>query len=448
MSSWSPYKPNDAAPWNLQRVVHLHRRVAFGATWREIDRDLKDGPGPAVTRLIEGRARLDGVPEGFESLAAIIGQAAVDSGSAERLKAWWLYRCLFSPHPLQERLTLMWHNHFATSNLKVDDLRLMKRQNDLLRQHALSPFDVLLTGMIRDPALLKFLDAPANRKEHPNENLSRELMELFTLGIGHYTEADIQHAARALTGWTVRQGEFLDQPAGHDDGEKTILGRTGKWNGADLVKILLEQPAIARRLAWRLCTEFCAERAVDDQTLDELAERLRQHDLDIRWGVETILRSEMFFADTNLESRVCDPVSFVVGPLRALECWRDPPSTIVLAEWLRRMEQDLFYPPNVGGWPGGRGWLSTRAILARSNCMAALSLGELNSPPRPPDLDQLAVRHYGAQTAADAARCLSRLLYGRVLEDVLQNVRPAPDGQAALTQSLLALLTSPQTHLH
>src|SRR5579862_7954294 len=138
--SWSPYKQNDAAPWNIQRVVHLHRRAAFAATWNEIERDLRDGPEAAVTRLVEGQARLEGVPEGFESLAAIIGQAAVDSGSAERLKAWWLYRCLFSPHPLQERLTLMWHNHFATSNLKVDDLRLMKRQNDVFREHALSPF--------------------------------------------------------------------------------------------------------------------------------------------------------------------------------------------------------------------------------------------------------------------------------------------------------------------
>ena len=300
MSSWSPYKPTDAAPWNIERVVHLHRRAAFAATWREIERDLRDGPEVAITRLIVGEARLEGVPDGFESLAAIIGQAAVDSGSAERLKAWWLYRCLFSPHPLQERLTLMWHNHFATSNLKVDDLRLMKRQNDLFRQHALSPFGELLAAMIRNPALLKFLDAPSNRKEHPNENLARELMELFTLGIGHYSEEDVKQAARALTGWTVRQGEFLEQPAAHDDTDKTILGQSGNWNGSDLLRILLEQPATARRLAWRLCSELCGERVVDDKGLDELADGLRQHNLDIRWGVETILRSELFFSKSNL----------------------------------------------------------------------------------------------------------------------------------------------------
>src|SRR5579863_7719688 len=306
MSSWTPYKPNDATPWNIQRVVRLHWRAAFAATWKEIERDLHDGPDVAVARLLDGMARLEGVPDGFESLAAIIGQAAVDSGSAERLKAWWLYRCLFSPHPLQERLTLMWHNHFATSNLKVDDLRLMKRQNDLLRQHAFSPFGDLLMAAIHDPALLKWLDAPANRKEHPNENLARELLELFTLGIGHYTEDDVKQAARALTGWTVRQGEFVDQSAAHDDGEKTILGRTGNWNGTDLLKILLEQPATSKRLAWRLCSEFCGEHVANEKAMDELAAGLREHDLDIRWGVETILRSELFFAGPNLGSRVRD----------------------------------------------------------------------------------------------------------------------------------------------
>ena len=167
----APYKPTDAAPWNLERVVHLHRRAAFAATWGEIERDLREGPEAAVTRLLEGKARSEGVPAEFEHLAAIIGQAAVDSGSAERLKAWWLYRCLFTPHPLQERLVLMWHNHFATSNLKVDDLRMMKRQNETFRRHALARFGDLLADMVRDPALLKFLDAPANRKEQPNENL-------------------------------------------------------------------------------------------------------------------------------------------------------------------------------------------------------------------------------------------------------------------------------------
>jgi uncharacterized protein (DUF1800 family) len=448
MSAWNKYSPSESVPWSLERVVHLHRRAAFGATWRELQRDLADGPDAAVTRLLAGQSRLEGVPQGFDSIAAIIGQAAVDSGSAERVKAWWLYRCLFSPHPLEERLALMWHNHFATSNLKVDDLRLMKRQNDLLRKHVFSQFGAMLAAMIRDPAMLKWLDAPANRKEHPNENLARELMELFTLGIGHYSESDVKQAARALTGWTVRQGEFLEQTATHDVGEKTILGQTGHWDGADLLKILLAQSATASRLAWRLCAEFMGERVADQKALDELADGLRRNQLDLRWGVETILRSELFFAESNLRSRVCDPASFIAGPLRALECWRDPPSTMILAEWLKRMEQDLFYPPNVGGWPGGRQWLSTRAIVARSNCMASLVAGELNSPVHPLDLENLAARHAGTETIADAESFFSRLLHGRVIADPATIQRSPHDGQSPLGQSLLALLTCPQAHLH
>ena len=285
VSVWTPYEPDDDAPWNLRRVVHLHRRVVFGACWTEIQRDLAEGPEAAVSRVLDGTVRAEGVPEGFEQLAGVIGAAAVDSGSAERLKAWWLYRCLFSPHPLEERLTLMWHNHFATSNLKVNDLRLMKQQNDTLRKHALSPFGVILRDIVHDPALLEWLDASSNRAGQPNENLARELMELFALGIGNYSEDDVKEAARALTGWTVRQNEFRNLESLHDEGEKTILSRTGNFDGDDLVDILIDEPAVARRLAWRLTNEFFGTGVVDDSALDELAEGLRTHNLDIHWGV-------------------------------------------------------------------------------------------------------------------------------------------------------------------
>jgi len=435
MSAWTPYQTTDAAPWNLQRVVHLHRRAGFSASWGEIQRDLADGPQGAVARLLEGKSRLEGVPDDFESLAGIIGQAAADSGSPERLKAWWLYRCLFSPHPLQERLTLLWHNHFATSNLKVADLQLMKRQNEMLRKFAFARFGELLKSMVRDPALLNWLDAPQNRKGHPNENLARELMELFTLGIGHYTEDDVKEAARALTGWTVRQGEFRELPTAHDDGEKELLGRSGKWTGDDLVNILLDQPATARRLAWRLTNEFFGEGIVGDSALDELADGLRKNNLDIRWAVEMILRSELFFSKPNIGSRVCDPVSLLMGRLVALECWRWSPSTLVLAEWVSRMGQDLFYPPNVGGWTGGRGWLSTRTIIARTNCMAALVAGSLNTPTRPPELDQLVVKYLGQHDAAERTNFLSRLLYG---QELASNESP----------TFVELLTRPESHLH
>src|SRR5207237_1155592 len=153
----------------------------------------------------------------------------------ERLKAWWVYRMLLGPDPLTERLTLLWHNHFATSTTRGVGVPGMHRQNRIFRELARAPFGQLLDRVMHDPALLLWLDAPANRKEHPNENLGRELMELFTLGIGHYTETDVKEAARALTGWTVVGSEFREDAVQHDLGEKIILGKQGAWNGADLI---------------------------------------------------------------------------------------------------------------------------------------------------------------------------------------------------------------------
>src|SRR5262249_30406329 len=241
----------------------------------EIQRDLKDGPKAAIDRLLTGKARGQGVPEDFEATAAQLSQTA--GFDTLRSKAWWVYRMYFGPDPLGERLTLLWHNHSATGNAKVNDRGGMRRQNQTFRELARAPFGKLLGAALRDPALLFWLDAQTNRKGHPNENLARELMELFTLGIGHYTETDVKEAARALTGWAVAtktadqpfvvrglgDGKFQEDLAQHDEGEKTILGRKGLWKGADLVRILLEHPATARRLAVRLCELFMGEAAVD-----------------------------------------------------------------------------------------------------------------------------------------------------------------------------------------
>jgi uncharacterized protein (DUF1800 family) len=277
---WAPYVPDAGAPWDLRRVVHLHRRAVFAATWAEVQRDLVEDPRAAIDRVLVGNPHRPGVPDGFEQTASVLADAAVRSGDPGRLKAWWVYRMLLGPDPLTERLTLMWHGHFATSNQKVNDLAAMRRQNETLRRHARGPFGELLRAVVRDGALLVWLDAPANRKGHPNENLARELMELFTLGIGHYTEQDVKEAARALTGWTLERGAFREDPALHDEGEKTVLCHRGKWRGDGLVRILLEHPATARRLAWRVADLLMGEGAVDAAGIDELARGLREHDLD------------------------------------------------------------------------------------------------------------------------------------------------------------------------
>jgi uncharacterized protein (DUF1800 family) len=413
-ATWSPYDPKADGPWDLRRVVHLHRRAGFAASWSELQRDVKQGPAASVARLLGGTARgsPEGVPEAFEATSTVLADAAVASGDPARLKAWWVYRMLFGPDPLGERLTLMWHDHFATSNVKVDELALMRRQNDTLRRCSRAPFGELLNAAIHDPALLAWLDAPANRKGHPNENLARELMELFTLGVGHFGENDVKEAARALTGSTVADGGFRDESARHDDGEKAILGRKGRWSAGDLVKILLDQSATAERLAWRLCRTLFGEKAIDRPAVSALAEGLRANGLDIGWGVATILRSRAFFAEANQRSKVIDPVGFVVGPARALELWADPPSTLVLADWAARLGQDLFYPPNVGGWPGGRSWLSARALVGRTNYATAVVQGQGIGRSTPTDFLGLAERHGRAGTRDDSVTFFAELLAG------------------------------------
>ncbi len=221
---WAPYVPDSQAPWDLRRVVHLHRRAGFAATWDEIQRDLKDGSEASINRVLEGKSRSCGVPDGFAAFADRLAERALAVPEPNRLKGWWVYRMLFGPDVLTERLTLMWHDHFATSNLKVNDLALMRRQNETLRSLCCAPFGRLLHAMLRDPALLIWLDAPENSKRHPNENLARELLELFTLGIGHYSEDDVKEAARALTGWKLVHDQARFVPVRHDAATKTILG--------------------------------------------------------------------------------------------------------------------------------------------------------------------------------------------------------------------------------
>jgi uncharacterized protein (DUF1800 family) len=408
---WSGYVPDDAAPWDVRRVAHLHRRAGFAGTWAEIQRDLKDGPETSVGRLLAGTSAMH-APGEFASTANLLADAAVAANEPGRLKAWWFYRMLFGPDPLAEKLTLMWHNHFATSVSKVQDLGAMRRQNDTLRKNCKAPFTELLNASVREPALLAYLDAPANRKGHPNENLGRELMELFTLGVGNYTEVDVKEAARCLTGWTVEDGKFTEVSARHDEGDKTVLGKKGKWSGADLVKVLLDCPATANRIVWRLCDTFFGEKAVSADAVKSLADGLIANKLDVGWAVGTILRSKAFFAEANIGTRVKGPVDFIVGAARSLEMFDPAPSTLALADWSGRMAQDLFEPPNVGGWPGGRAWIGARAMIARSNFVSALVDGSNAGRAKPYDPDELA-KKYDQPTDANALIAFHcRLLLG------------------------------------
>jgi len=416
---WRPYSPDAKSPWNLRRVVHLHRRAGFAATWGEIQRDLKDGPKASLDRVLVGKAATEGVPDAFHKTADLLGESATSSGDPARLKAWWVYRMVFGPDPLTERLALLWHNHFATSNLKVENLAFMRRQNELFRKLGRGPFGEFLSAVVHDPAMLVWLDAPSNRKGHPNENLARELMELFSMGVGHYTEADVKEAARALTGWSLKDDTFTEVFARHDSGEKTILGHKGPWKGDDLVRLVLEHPATSRRLAGRVCEWFLGETALQTADVASLAEGLQARKLDMGWAVDTVLRSRTFFADLNLGNRVLSPVEYVIGAARALELFEPPSSTLVLAEWCGRLGQDLFYPPNVGGWPGGRSWLTTRSLIGRANYAAALVEGKRVG--RPGAMDALALAWLHGDK--DVVAFYTRLLLG---------TDPAPEWRALL----------------
>ena len=432
MTAWKTYSASKENPWGDRRVVHLHRRTVFGLTASELRRDVASKPEDAISRIISGEGR-EGVPSEFENLQSLIGDAAAGQENVNRLKAWWVYRLLFSPDPLRERLTFMWHNHFATSNLKVNDLTQMKAQNELFWQHARGEFGPLLHATLRDPALLTWLDAQTNRKGHANENLSRELMELFTLGVGNFTESDVKHAARALTGLEINKGEFRFNERRHDDGEKTVLGQTKKFDPEQLAELLLSNAATSWRLAGKLITEFFAPDVVSKAAHDQLAEQLVASNLNIGEAVETILRSELFFSDANINKRITDPLSFLIAPIRSFELFETPPSTLALTSWLQRMGLDLFYPPNVAGWPGGRAWLTTRTVIARANYGAAVVSGEIHRRASAPNLERL------ANTPDEFRALTSTLLTGGADGEVT--------GQT-LSEIALKTLTGTKVHLH
>ena len=418
--TWTPYQPTDETPWNLQRVVHLHRRAGFAAPWSAIQRDLADGPGDSVGRLLNGDTA--DKPNASDAMAATIGDAAIASGNPQRLNAWWLYRMVTTSDPLGERLALMWHNHFATSNRKVKNLVLMRQQNELFRKHGRGLFGELLSAVVKHPVMMLWLDADSNRKGKANENLARELLELFTLGVGSYSESDVKETARALTGWAVINDQFEYRKSRHDDGELTILGKTGPFDGDQLLEMLLNHSATSKRIAWRICKTFMGEGVVGEAALNELADGLAENNLDIGWGLETVLRSELFFTEANIGSKVVGPVEYIVGAIRCLELDKAPPSSMILAQWLERMGQNLFYPPNVGGWNEGRSWLGSRSIIARANFANALAKGGLWHPARVPDFDELIKRHDGNKKLDERIRWLATLLWGAVSNEALKEI--------------------------
>jgi uncharacterized protein (DUF1800 family) len=356
-------------------MAHLYRRAGFGARPAQLDAAVRIGYAATVERLLDFGApdpAAEAVAPPDLPLVPQPGKGA-DQASRDRARAqareqgtrlalWWLRRMAAADNPLQEKLTLFWHGHFATSIQKVRQARLMYRQNELLRRGAAGSVQALTLAIAKDPAMLIWLDGNANRRQSPNENFARELMELFTLGIGNYTERDVKELARAFTGWRVvrASGEVRFVPALHDPGAKTVLGRTAGLDAAGAVELVTGQPAAARFLAARMWSFFATPVGPADAVVTRLAAAYAGR----RTGAElvrAILCAPEFTGEAVRDGLVKTPIEYVVGTLRALRL-RPEEQHVNL---LRRLGQVPFAPPSVGGWPANTAWLTTASSLER-----------------------------------------------------------------------------------
>ncbi len=383
VKEWQPWRPSDKDPWNLRWAGHLYRRAGFGASNARLREAVGQGFEATLDRLMQGPP----AGAGREQEHARISDNLLNANNPFDIRGWWLERMLNGPHPLREKMTLFWHNHFATSIIKVQSNALMHLQNELIRKHALGKFHPFLLEMSKDPAMLIWLDSNSNVAGKPNENYAREIMELFSLGVGNYAEKDIREAARAFTGWHTGGNQFTFRADLHDNGEKTVLKQTGTWNGDDVVRIVLEQKAAPRFLVRKLYNFFVSE-MVDppDALLQPLADAFRKSDYDVALLMRTMLGSRHFFSAHGYRQRIKCPVEFVLDAVHSIGMgWV---TARALVNRLRAMGQELFAPPNVKGWPGGKSWLNTATLLARHNFAQALALGltELNREDPVPDI--------------------------------------------------------------
>ncbi|HTN74922.1 MAG TPA: DUF1800 domain-containing protein, partial [Pirellulaceae bacterium] len=310
-TAWLPYEPSAEQPWNRRRAAHLLRRAGFAAPRDELAAAVKAGPAATVQSLLAGEAE----QAAFSAEMATFARTLLAGNNPQSLSTWWLYRMLHTPAPLLEKLTLFWHGHFATSAAKVLDAQLMYQQNVVLREHALGSFAELVQQMARDPAMLIYLDSATNRKAHPNENFAREVMELFCLGLGNYSERDIQELSRCFTGWEIQRGQFKFNSYQHDSGEKRLFGQRGDFDGAAGLKLILAQPAAPQFICAKLVRFFVTDSELESAWVAPLAKQFREHNLEIAPLVKTILLSRYFHSDESIGQKIRSPVELAIGLL-------------------------------------------------------------------------------------------------------------------------------------
>lgn len=382
--------------WDAAKAAHLLNRAGFGATPDEVRTAAARDPRDVVEELVEYQH----IPDAFDHPAWAVAEdadlrpdrAAMRSlteeerrekqremrelamGQMSELRAWWLYRMRYTKRPLQEKLTLFWHGHFATSMEKVRSPYCMYRQNETLRAHAAGNWAELIEAVAKDPAMLIYLDNAQSRARHPNENFARELMELFTLGEGRYTEEDIKESARAFTGWTLDRDRFrfVNLTRQHDNGSKVFFGRRGAFDGRDIVRILVEKPEGTAFIARKLWTLFAYEEP-EPEAVQAIAEALRQNAYAWKPALKTMFLSRAFYGTRAIRSQVKSPVQWLVGSALVLEAPLPGPDVCQMI--LRQLGQELFAPPNVKGWDGGYAWITTNTLMLRYNFAGLLVKG-------------------------------------------------------------------------
>lgn len=363
-TAWLPQAAD--APFDRRLAAHLYRRAGFAAAPRELEEAVTAGLAATVKQLLTAGSHSADFDEEMRKFAEV----TLASGSPEALAGWWLHRMRHSPAPLLEKMTLFWHGHFATSAAKVKDPRLLYEQNALFRQHALGKLGPLVRGIARDPAMLLYLDSATNRKNHPNENFSREVMELFCLGVGKYSEKDIRELARCFTGWEILHDTFTFNTYQHDYGIKSLLGSNGQFDGDDGVRVILQQPACAEFICGKLVRFLVTDEELPAEWIAPLAQRYREADLAAGPVLEMILSSQLFYSERAIGQKIRSPIEMGVGMLRSLDATTN---MVQLATRLRELGQLVFFPPNVKGWAGGRSWIDSSTLLGRANLARALA---------------------------------------------------------------------------
>lgn len=401
--------PIERGDWRAEQARHLLSRAGFGANSDEIRRLSRLAPTAVVRQLLQGGVvageegadfdhsgifdpGLDPFPPSRPATTALakkqghaLGVQVKESGNrplqpvvnkffywlrasrleTDRVAYWWAEQMLTTRHPLRDKLALFWHGHFATNEDKVRDYRKMLLQIETIRANGLGNFRDLLISMAQDPAMLVFLDAGVNTKDSPNENFAREIMELFTMGVGHYSEQDVQEAARAFTGWNVHNLKFEVDAEHHDTDDKTFLGRKGAFDGIEIIDIILQQEATANFIAAKLYRYFVNEDlAVADEA--QLGDLLRSVDYEIDAFLQTLFLSQDFYAPDNVGSRIKGPVELVVSTYRKMGL-QTMPGVPDFNITTGSLGQRLLHPPTVAGWSEGRSWITPSLMFERSN---------------------------------------------------------------------------------